>query len=203
MPAISPEDIGNMALDLLTESPIDSFDDDTKAARLLKRHFETTREAELTANNWRFAILRASLEEDAAPPASSVYSHQYLRPDDALRILPLTYGGEPEGRPIDHTIEGDYILTRVSGTLPVRYIGNLIDPNDFTALFTDVLAAALAIKIGHTLTGKASLVELSTNAYDRALRRAQAVNAIEMGSASPYRADTWEDARAGFRGYGW
>ncbi|MER9854165.1 MULTISPECIES: hypothetical protein [unclassified Mesorhizobium] len=46
--AITPLDIANMALAVLDEAPIDSLDQDVKAARLLNLHFDLAREAELT-----------------------------------------------------------------------------------------------------------------------------------------------------------
>ena len=61
----------------------------------------------------------------------------------------------------------------------IRYIANLTDPDDWNALFTEVVAAALALKIAHPLTHKAGMIEIAQRAYDRALERAMAVNAIE------------------------
>ncbi|TIO46843.1 MAG: hypothetical protein E5Y00_32665, partial [Mesorhizobium sp.] len=57
--AITPLDIANMALAVLDEAPIDSLDQDVKAARLLNLHFDLTREGELAKHAWVFAILSA------------------------------------------------------------------------------------------------------------------------------------------------
>jgi hypothetical protein len=39
---VTPEYIANMALGVLDEAPIDSLDEDSKAARLINLHFDVT-----------------------------------------------------------------------------------------------------------------------------------------------------------------
>ncbi|TJV01698.1 MAG: hypothetical protein E5Y35_30320, partial [Mesorhizobium sp.] len=65
--------------------------------------------------------------------------------------------------------------------LTIRYIANLTDPNDWDALFTEVLVAALAIKVAHPLTHKAGMIDIARAAYDRALDAAFSANAIQRG----------------------
>ena len=57
----------------------------------------------------------------------------------------------------------------------------MTDPNDWDALFTEVLVAALAIKIAHPLTHKAGMIDIARSAYDRALEAAFTANAIQRG----------------------
>lgn len=199
MAALTQTDIANMALGLLTEAPIDSLDDDDRSARMLNLHYETTREAELLKRVWVFSILSTDVE--SAETADTAYPYAYALPADCLRPLPPTSNDDPDGPVLDFLAEGDALMLKCSGTRRLRYIANLIDPGDWNALFTEVVAAALAIKVAHSITGKASMIEVAQNAYDRALREASRVNAIMKRGRAP--SGTWEQARQGYAPVGY
>jgi hypothetical protein len=178
-----------MALDLLIEAPINSLADNTKPARLLSRHFDITRQAELTKHAWSFAIFRGELEglESEAIPAGTTYSYAYNMPENALRILPITDTGEAHGVSIPWKLEGTTLLVDQSGPLLVRYIGNLTDPADWNPLFTEALAARLAMKVALPLTNKPTSFQAAQNAYNEAIADARRINAIEVGSVAAAR----------------
>jgi len=192
MPALTREDIANIALDLLTEGPIDSLEEDVKSARLLRRHFEVTREAELTKVVWNFAVL--SKEVDPSETGVEPWAYAYEMPADALRVLPVVNDMQDE---IDWRIEGSQIFTMLGGGRKIRYVGNLVDPNDMPALFIDVWAAALAMKIAHAITGKASMIDVARQAYKDAMSAALRVNAVQKLGRST--SGLWEQARGGAR----
>ncbi|WP_137934353.1 hypothetical protein [Mesorhizobium comanense] len=179
--AITPLDIANMALAVLDEAPIDSLDQDVKAARLLNLHFDLTREAELTKCAWVFAILRATIAGSDSGNGACTLNFTYELPADCLRPLPLTHNGEADGVPISWRQEAGLIYCDQPGPLVIRYVANLTDPNDWDALFTEVLVAALAIKIAHPLTHKSGMIDVARAAYDRALDAAFNANAIQRG----------------------
>lgn len=179
--AITPLDIANMALAVLDEAPIDSLDQDVKAARLLNLHFDLTREAELTKHAWVFAILSASVPGSETGSGGCTLNVAYELPADCLRPLPPTHNGEPDGVPVSWRQEAGIIYSDRPGPLAIRYIANLTDPNDWDALFTEVLVAALAVKIAHPLTHKAGMIDIARAAYDRALDAAFSANAIQRG----------------------
>jgi hypothetical protein len=195
--AITPLDIANMALAVLDEAPIDSLDQDVKAARLLNLHFDLAREAELTKQAWVFAILAASVAGADTGSGGCTLNFTYELPADCLRPLPLTGNGEPDGVPISWRQEAGLIYSDQAGPLMVRYIANLTDPNDWDALFTEVLVAALAIKIAHPLTHKAGMIDIARAAYDRALDAAFSVNAIQRGGR--FYTGSWAQQRGDFR----
>jgi len=198
---VTDVDIANMALGLLDEAPIDSLEDNHKAARLVNLHYELTREAELSKWAWVFAISRAELEGTDIESGDGTLTYEYELPADCLRLLPLTLNGEPDGLGISWRQEEGHFYSDHSGPLKVRYIANLTDPNDWTALFTEVLVAALASKIAHALTNKGSMIEGAQAAYDRAVKRALRTNALERGGA--LHVSSWLSARGAFRsGYG-
>ena len=179
--AITPLDIANMALAVLDEAPIDSLDQDVKAARLLNLHFDLTREAEITKHAWVFAILSASAAGADTGSGGCTLNFAYELPADCLRPLPLTHNGEPDGIAISWRQEAGIIYCDQPGPCLIRYIANLTDPNDWDALFTEVLVAALAIKIAHPLTHKSGMIDIARSAYDRALDAAFSAQAIQRG----------------------
>ena len=179
--AITPLDVANMAIAILDEAPIDSLDQDDKVARLLNVHFDQTVEAELTKYAWVFAILTQSVAGSDTGSGDCTLNWAYELPSDCLRPLPLTYDGEPTGIPISWRQEADIIYSDQSSPRIIRYIANLTDPNDWDALFTEVLIAALAIKIALPLTHKTGMLDLARAAYDRALDAAYTAQAIQRG----------------------
>lgn len=192
MAALTPTDIANMALGLLTEAPIDSLDEDSRAARMLNLHYETTREAELTKREWVFA--RKTAEVEAADTGDGEWPYAYELPADALRILPPM----SRNREIAWRQEGSQLYTFEGGDRTVRYIANLIDPNDWPSIFTELFAAALAVKVAHAITGKASMIQVAREAYENAASSAYQLNASQKGPVDGR--SSWADLR---RGYGW
>ncbi|TPM89861.1 hypothetical protein [Mesorhizobium sp. B2-1-3A] len=191
--AITPVDVANMALATLDEAPIDSLDQDIKAARLLNLHYDLTREAELTKYAWVFAILRASVVGSDTGSGDCTLNWAYELPADCLRPLPLTYDGEPNGVPISWRQEADIIYSDQTSPRVIRYVANLTDPNDWDALFTDVLVAALAVKVAHPLTHKAGMIDVARAAYDRAVDAA--VNAQAIQRAGRLNLSAWSTQR--------
>ena len=191
--AITPLDIANMALAVLDEAPIDSLDQDIKAARLLNLHFDLTREAELTKYAWVFAILRATVAGSDTGSGDCSLNFAYELPADCLRPLPLSRNGEPDGAPVSWRQEAGLIYSDQPGPLAIRYVANLTEPNDWDALFTEVLVAALAIKVAHPLTHKSGMIDIARSAYDRALDAALSANAIQRGGR--FHAGAWSMQR--------
>lgn len=193
MAALTPEDVANMALALLTEAPIDSLEDDDKSARLLRLHYDTTREAELEDRVWRFAILSA----EVAGVEIAYGRHAFTLPGDCLRPLPPTFYDLPDGTGDYFDAEGDALILPWGGSRTIRYVGNMVDPGDWPAQFVEVVAAALAIKLAHPVTGKASMIEAAQAAYNRALTRARRNNALLLQGRPP--AGWWSQARGDHR----
>lgn len=198
MVALTPVEIANQALGLLTEAPIDSLEDNYKAARLVNLHYETTREAELSKYAWTFAMFRADLEH-ADLGEGETFRYQYAIPEDALRVLPLTDNGENDGVPISYRTEAGGIVSDQSGPRTVRYVANIVDPAEWPAVFAEVFIAALAIKLAHGMTGKTGMIQVAQAAYDRALSTAYRINAIER-TGSLY-ATSWAHQRGDWRGW--
>ena len=183
MAALTPEDIANMALAVLDEASITTLDDDNMAARLINRHFDLTIEAELSKHVWAFAIFSAEVIGTDLATGEGTLNYVYEIPADALRVLPLTYDGQPQGIPISWRQEAGLIYSDQPSPRIIRYVANLTDPNDWSAVFTEVVVAALAVKVALPLTHKSGMVQIAREAYQVALSQARRVNAFELSSA--------------------
>lgn len=192
--------VANMALGLLDEAPITALDQDNKPARLCNLHYDQTVESELTKHSWVFAIVSAEVTGTDLGTDAGTLNWSYAVPAGALRVLPLTHNGEPDGIPISWRREGDVILTDQSSPRTIRYIDNVTNTTEWPALFTDVVAGALAAKIALPLTHKAGMVEIARNAYNGAVAEARRVNAMEK--AGTLYLGGWDTLRGDNR-YGW
>jgi hypothetical protein len=193
MVALTEVDIANMALGILVEAPIDSLDENTKAARLLSLHYEVTRQAELIKHPWVFALFRVELDVEPEAPTSDEYSYAFAVPEDALRVLPLTDTGEVSGMRIPFKQEAGLILTNYTAPRLVRYIGNMTDPADWDPLFVEAFAARLAMKIAMPLTNKTNVLQGAQVVYNEAISEARRINSILTSSIHGSR--TWAQER--------
>ncbi|TIP65413.1 MAG: hypothetical protein E5X55_34845, partial [Mesorhizobium sp.] len=112
-------------------------------------------------HGWVFAILAAVVAGSDTGSGAGTLNFAYELPVDCLRVLPLTHNGEPDGVPIAWRQEAGLIYCDRPGPMIIRYVANLTDPNDWDATFTEVLVAALAVKIAHPLTHKAGMIDIA------------------------------------------
>src|SRR5262245_23058474 len=151
--------VAKLACDLLKETPLSSWDDDTSMGRWMKRNFKIIRNMIMSQTPWGFALKRKILQPDAAKPEFG-WSTQYKLPNDCLRVLPIRVGGTLNGRLIDWEREGPWILTSFVGDLKIRYIFEQEDATQWSALFVDALSSALALRMSQWLTGKNSFTQM-------------------------------------------
>lgn len=195
MPSLlSTTDIANMALDYLDEAPLVSFDSDTGAvARQLRRNFWPVARACMRRHPWNFAVARASLSANATAPAFG-WSYAYQIPTDCLRVLPITADGTEDGTPTPHKIEGQNILTNQAAPLYIRYIAAISNTGLFDNSFCEYLAATLAHRAAHFITGKQSYAQLMGQIAQGMLNEAQMIDALE-GTPEDAIGDSWDRAR--------
>jgi len=179
--------ICNAALQKLGAKRIASLTENSPNARSCAAAYARIRDAELTKHAWSFAIKREVLAPLATTPAFG-YAYQFLWPTACLRILPPNRAG------LDWKVEGRTILTNEGDTLELPYIQRVIDPNDMTALFQDVLACALAAEMCEEITQSNQKKIDATGKYREVIREARRVNAFQEISAEPPE-DTWVLAR--------
>lgn len=125
---------------------------------------------------WAFAAGRQ--------PFSWLY--QYKIPSDCLRMLPIRQDGDFEGTPLPHEIENDEIIHSNEPTqIYARFISRMTDPTRFDPQFVEALAAKLAFKMAHYITGKASYAQTVMAVYNQAIDEAKRSNAFEATPERP------------------
>lgn len=172
-------DIWNMALDLLHEAPVSSPAEDTSVRLWFTRNFATTRDGELRKFAWNFALARKQIAASVEAPAWK-WSYKYDLPGDCLRMLPLRHNGALNGTLIPYELEGDAILSDARAPLKLRYIRRVETVGLWDPLFVDVVVARLAAKLAHWLSGKSSHAQIAEQIYERTLREARQIDAIEQ-----------------------
>jgi hypothetical protein len=181
-------DVWNMAIDLLRDAPVSSTADTGSIAKWLSRNYANTRDRCLRRHQWNFAMTRASLSEDPSTPAFG-WNHRYAIPSDCVRLLPVRYDGEYEGRLITYELEKGYILTDATAPLKVRYIARIEDPTSWEPAFADYVAATLASKMAHWLTGKASYAKTASDMAEQVFKEAIRMDGLEGSQEGPDQDD--------------
>jgi hypothetical protein len=191
---LSTTEICNLALDYLEETPLVSFDTDTSTvAQWFRRNFWPITFALMRKHPWNFAIGRTTLAASGTPPAFG-YANAYDIPSTWARVLPLTTDGNEMSQEVRYKVEGTQILTDAEAPLPVRFINKVTNTGQFDQQFVDVLAATLAQKAAHFITGKQSYAQLMGQIVQGLFPQAQMLNALE-GTPDDPQDDFWVQAR--------
>lgn len=183
MPALlSPEEICNQALDHLKEAPIASVNEGTKRADWFLRNYDQQRRTALVALPWNFARAYWDIPRDPDTPAGP-WTYRYRRPADILRMEPLRAAGSKTAERVPYELRRGYILTDYSqNPLTVSGWANVTNTGEFPALFVEVFALRMAVKLSHFITGKASLRQELRNELGDMM---DVANRIEL-KESPY-----------------
>jgi hypothetical protein len=172
--------IFNRALIKLGEATVLSVNDNLKPARTLLSIYDATRDAELRAHNWNFAIKRTRLSALVATPDWG-WDLQYELPSDFLRLVQVNefYVRTGIKQTAPFALEGNRILTNLQAPLAIRYVSRVTETTQFDALFVDALACKLAMEACETLTQSAGKLQAAAAQYDDAIRRAVFADSIE------------------------
>lgn len=181
----SEVDIYNAAFDLLEEESAVTVNDARAPVKWMKRNFPMERDALLRRVPWGFARARASITAETTIPAFE-FSHQYVIPADALRVLPFTYVSRTGYTPYPHQIEGNLILTNLSSPAKIIYVKRVLSTGSFDSLFTVAIATRLALKAAHWMTGKQSFVAELKELYKMHIDEAIEIDAVENNYQIPY-----------------
>jgi hypothetical protein len=154
----SPVDICSLAMEYLSDQALTSVDAPiTPAEAVASRWYDMTRRSLLRRHPWNFAIKRTSLARNSTTPEFG-YADAYDLPDDFVRHIEIL-SSDMSTTITDYEIENGQILCDNSGgALYVRYVYDLTIVSKFDALFVDVLALELAMRICRKITGNNDLV---------------------------------------------
>lgn len=173
--------IYNLALDLVSETAIQAYTEDTPTTRWLTRNWDHYREVALRANLWNFSMELHSLNSDGSYTATPRWTYRYAWPNNAIRFLAPTMYGKRGYPPIPYEVLGDYIYTNWAQPLYVIFVMNESDPGNWDPLFAHYFAASLAEGLCGRFVKKASYLERVMDAKADALDKAETVGAIESG----------------------
>ena len=198
----SEVEIANMALDLVKEAPINSFQDDRAPARWMDRNYALYRDVVLTSHIWKFAMSRAILAEDTTKPDFG-WITRYRKPADCLRVLPLRFQGTMNGMLIPHEVEGEWILTSTVGPLRIKFIRRVTNVSEYDGapLFIQALAAKLAASMAFWMTGREKIVDFANVQFKEAITMAQYIDSAEGTEPEQY-ANAYDLPRHSGYGYG-
>jgi|TARA_R100000482_G_scaffold49096_3_gene17354 hypothetical protein len=196
----SAVDISNAALNTLGATNIISLTEDSKAGRLINQRYELVRDAVFRSHNWNSLIKRSELSQDSVAPAFG-YTFKYPLPGDCLRVLEFSNGTlmYPQDNMTDNTggpvyvIEGRDLLTD-EGTVFIKYIARIEDPNLYDTLLVDTIAARLAFEICYAITGSNAMIATTKALYDEKIKEARFVDATE-GAAAKFEASDLIESR--------
>ena len=180
-------DIANAALNILGASNISTFDENSKAARLVSQRYSAIRDAVFAAHPWSCLIRRAALAQSSTVPAFG-YEHEYPLPTDpfCLRVLEFSNGTQsyPQDNMMTSTggpvfvIEGRNLVTN-EDTAKIKYVARVTDPQQYDPGLIEVLSTRLAAEICYAITGSTTMIQVTTAAFEAKLREARFVDSTQ------------------------
>ena len=189
--------IVNRALIMLGEQPILLLTDNVKQARTMAALFDDTRDAEIRAHRWKFAMRRTRLSALVETPDWG-YQLQYELPANFIGLVQVNEiylrAGVKQRAP--WAIEGRRLLTDLPAPLAVRYVARVTDTAIFDPLFVDVLACRLAMEACEAQTQSDTKFQRVAQMYDQALRLAIRQDSVEA-PPDELPDGTWLQSREG------
>ena len=162
--------ICNQALIWVGGSLITSLSDNTTEARVCNAVYADVRDAVLEAHDWTFAIARRNLPVSATSPENG-YANAFPIPSDILRVTDVNDGE-------DWRVEGDSIVTN-EGSCKIRAVAQITDPNRFSSLFVQALAARLAADLAIPISQSRELQRQHYSIYENKLAEAVANDGMQ------------------------
>lgn len=198
---MSKTDICNMALAYIGHSrPIASLAEGTTESRMCDTFYEIARKSLLMEYPWSFAkksyiLLSLAGTTDTTtlvftPETNEKYSYVYKFPNDALRILSIKSGNEPDG--INNNYEITYALgvdTESRHTKRIvcdiasaraEYIYDLQDADAYTPTFADALAWKIAAMIGVSMSKDVKVAQNAAQMQQSAIEKAKLLEARQQ-----------------------
>lgn len=188
--ARSDTSIANRAIDIVGGLTITSLNDNSKAARALKRAYTPVLEDLLFKHNWSFAIARAELSVAGSGPLYE-YDTAFNLPLDYVRLI------EIYPKYLKHKREGDKILADAA-SLKIKYIRQVTNPNEFTPEFAELFAKALAAQVCYKITQSRALEADKKQEFKEYYMWATSNDSKQAGTPEKFADDVWMAAR----GYG-
>ena len=129
----------------------------------------------------------------AGPSYQAATRNVYRLPNNYLRHAPqdpkagsASYLGAPSGRMYDDwDFEGNYIVSRESQPIVLRFAADIVNVFEMTDMFCEGLAARIAIAVCEPLTQSVEKITKCEEIYKGVMTEARLVNGIETGATEP------------------
>lgn len=171
--------ICNMALSHCNIRPIESVNERSFEADVLKTWYSHSVDKVLSDIPWKFArkIIRLNqVDEEFSVPG---WSYTYKIPSDFVKVMAIEDERHDEYLiPENFEIMGDRICSNVSGAY-MTYITNSVEPGRFSIEFKTCLSLALAHNICGLLTGSNNLANNIMSLYMEELKKARFNNVVQ------------------------
>jgi hypothetical protein len=197
-------DIANGALAHIGETTINSFQDKTKAAKLIRDRYEQVRREVLRRHPWKSVFARRRLSPTTGKPAFG-QRYQYAYPADALRIWYVVVMGSSRGEipgvpssskspeivcedrtwgQVGKHLVSDY------ADIGVAYVRDEPNTNLYDDLLIEVISLKLAFAICYPLTQDRDLKKDIFGYFTEAMSKARSVDA-QQEAPKGMKADAW------------
>lgn len=145
---VTQKDIADMALVLLGQDALTSYDEDSRNARAIRSFYESSRLSVLEDYKWSFSTKRQELSPLASTPAFG-WEYQFSLPHDFLKEQ---YVYSNTGTRINnYRIESGKLLCDES-VIRLVYTWDNDVPSTWSAKFSELLATKLAAKACYRVT---------------------------------------------------
>ena len=144
-----------MALRMLQADEIESLNEGSRTANIVREHYYNTLANCLHQHHWTFATKKASLQPLANCPVSE-FQYAYKLPTDELEIINIS---GPGGVATQHytVVSGNVLCTDTPAPLDIFYLYRppvAYMPAYFIDYFVEALAEELAAVFGYNLEGQ-------------------------------------------------
>lgn len=182
--------IANAALRKVGQSPITSFSENSKAARLANERYAELRDELLSRHPWNFAEKRAALAISATAPAWG-FANAFPLPVDYIRMREVNGEDEGSGK---WKVEDGAVVTDLSTPLEVLYTYQVTNTDRMSVNFREALACNLAADWAEDLTGDNDVVIDKERKARIAVAQARS-NDGQEGIPDRLEADEWITSR--------
>lgn len=200
--------IANMALGHLGEDDtISAPDEESRAARLVATHWNTTRLFVLEEAAWSFASRTIELVQRADDPNWPIALNRkpFPLPADLVTLAEIVkpdLNDDDDEFAIEGGPVGSELLVEEDGPITIRYVrdgADIADPARWSAAFVQAFAFRLAWQIADGMAADKGRKDRALSSYTAAIRKAQRVNARTKPFRRNPRSD-WARARHGGSG---
>lgn len=187
--------MANMAANTLDERRISSLDDTTSFAKFCAAEFGYLRDEFIRAYPWTFAKDFRTVAKDTTDPPMR-WKYQYTIPTEYLRLMPLTYRMEHNGRPILYEKVGNKIWTDCEAPLYIGGWVKKVNMPDWDVLAARAFGQYIAVHAAQRVVGKISYLQKAEQALERSLFNARHVDSLEMGTVEDFIESEIVDVRS-------